>query len=429
MNRSYSKIRHIQESNQRLELRYLLKEQKITSADQIDLKYIYSLINTSPNKDKYALKIFEFERADCTDKLIAWLKWLYNERHIKIDKENEDTAIQAGVYQNKCFVNDAEATEMAQYIFKTFEETELVHIKPNPELEKKVEETNPKTEENPKVTNPNPEEIPAVTNPEVEKVESANPIGNAPRPRVNDTLEVFASGTENRKLGYVKIIKIQENTLMGTVSFDVETIEGFDVRFGSVLRRALGIALNRSVGGNKEFSKTNFTVEFSCKKGKKMPIKGFMEAVYIPSIYNFYMNAICDVKPGTAHGGFRGNFDIKTGKFVEDPKARAKSQQDLQQYMGGDWYYWANKQKNGPIKQNQIINLIQNGTLNINSMLWSSNGLANKQGTSTLSGNDNGWVKAGAIDVFKSEFASSPQTLQFGSGGPSSGPSGGPKGL
>ena len=425
MNRSYSKIRHIQEVNQRLELRYLLKEEKITSADQIDLKYIYSLINTSPNKDKYTLKLTDLQSKGCTDRLINWLKWLYKERHTKIDKNYENTAIQAGIYQHTCFSDDSEATELAQYIFKTFEDTELVHIKPNPELEKKVEEP----EKKPAVTNPELEKKPAVTNPEVEKkVESPNPIGNAPRPRVNDTIEVFASGTENRKLGYVKIIKIQENTLMGTVSFDVETIEGFDVRFGSVLRRALGIALNRSVGGNKEFSKTNFTVEFSCKKGKKMPIKGFMEAVYIPSIYNFYMNAICDVKPGTAHGGFRGNYDIKKG-FVADPKARAKSQQDLQQYMGGDWYYWANKQKNGPIKQNQIINLIQNGTLNINSMLWSSNGLANKQGTSTLSGNDNGWVKAGAIDVFKSEFASSPQTLQSGSGGPSSGPSGGPKGL
>ena len=344
MNRSYSKKRHIQEVNQRLELRYLLKEQRITNENQIDLKYIFTLIENSPNKEKYVLKISELQRADCTDKLIAWLKWLYNERQKRIDKENEDTAIQAGVYQNKCFVNDAEATEMVKYILKQFYETELVHIKPQVSITEPRAETSTSTQ--------------VTTTPKKESIKNnVNPI------QVGQQIPIYSDKNSQKLMGYVKVTKIIENPSSTTGLFtnskfdaeiDVSVLPGFKFKFMDVIFRDFSFD-GKSREETKE-SKENFTIYFSCQKeglkiGNKKTKFRYTGVVFSPNITEFFSEKICN-------------------KSVVSDKTDVKSQEEISTPSSQSYYFAKDNKAVGPKTLQEIKNEIKLGTIRRETLVW-----------------------------------------------------------
>jgi hypothetical protein len=105
--------------------REILKEQ-IKNSEDINEAYLFNLV-----KDDFSTTLSKLKTSNpsCLERIINCLKLLYYLRKTTDDKENEQKKLK-NLYNNQCFENNTDNTEMLKFIVQKFEETELSKITP-----------------------------------------------------------------------------------------------------------------------------------------------------------------------------------------------------------------------------------------------------------------------------------------------------------
>ncbi len=280
MNRSYSKIRHIQETNQRLELRHLLKEQEkefnldILKTLAADNKNLLGRLNDESWKEFY--------------------EWIIQDLNKTISTENKKK-----LYDYFSRTSLKEYYDEVKELYDSLRSPALsIDSKPKPIQSSSL----PKSNE-----------------------DKVNPI------QIGQQIPIYTDKNSQKLMGYVRVTNITENPssttgLFADSKFDVEidtiVLPGFKFKFMDIMFRDFNFN-NKSDKQIKE-SKENLTIYFSCQKeglkiGNKKTKSRYTDIVFSPDITNYFTNKICN-------------------------KNEIKSQEELPQTNVDYWYVKDNEQ-------------------------------------------------------------------------------------
>jgi len=357
MNRSYSKKRHIQEVNERLEVRHLLKEQIITNKISITTPVVTLDNQTYEGKAKTFIVNITVKNNISSTVIIT-------EDMIGLDEgwsAPKQTIIPVGQEKNiplTLILDPTNRNQRNYFYFMNKNKSIVLQSRiylDNNEYDFSVTINFTSVVSNPMSTETKPSTIQAAPTPKKESIKSnVNPI------QVGQQIPIYTDKNSQKLMGYVKVTKIIENPSSTTGLFtnskfdaeiDVSVLPGFKFKFMDVIFRDFSFD-GKSREETKE-SKENFTIYFSCQKeglkiGNKETKFRYTGVVFSPDITEYFSKKICN-------------------KSVVSDKTDVKSQEETSSQS----YYFAKDNKAvGPKTLQEIKNEIKLGTIRRETLVW-----------------------------------------------------------